>query len=83
MKAVFLLRQGLMQDAEKAVEGLVPSLEERRDWVSVLYLIELARYWKNAGDVPKAKGYMKQAREFMSTSHLRMCEYEAAQLGLD
>ena len=35
------------------------------------------------GDVSKAKGYMKQAREFMSTSHLRMCEYEADHLGLD
>ena len=83
MKAIILLKQGLLQDAERTVEGLSPSLEEGRKWVSVLYLIELARYWKNAGDESKAKGYISEARKFMSTSRLRMCEYEADQLGLD
>lgn len=83
MKAIVLLKQGLLQDAVKALDGLQVSFRDRDHWVSVLYLIELARYWKNAGDVPKAKEYMKQAREFMSTSHMGMCEYEAALLGLD
>lgn len=82
-KAVYLLKQGLVEDAEKTAADCGPVDEDDLDFMYVLYLIELARYWKNAGDVPKAKGFLARARGYMDKVHMGMCEYEAAQLGLE
>lgn len=83
-KALYLLKMGLYDDAMAAAsEGSVGDDDEDVDWMYVLYLIELARYWKNAGDIPKAKGFLARARGHMDKVHMGMCEYEAAQLGLD
>ena len=82
-KAVCLLKQGLVEDAEKTAADCGPVDEDDLDFMYVLYLIELARYWKNAGDVPKAKGFLARARGYMDKVHMGMCEYEAAQLGLE
>ena len=82
-KAVFLLRQGLLKDAEKAVAGCGPMDEDKPDFMYVLYLIELARYWKNGGDVAKAGEMYALARSYMDKAHMGMCEYEASGLGLE
>lgn len=83
-KALYLLKMGLYDDAMSAAsEGSVGDDDEDVDWMYVLYLIELARYWKNAGDVQKAKEILARARRHMDKVHMGMCEYEAAQLGLD
>ena len=83
-KAVYLLKMGLYDDAMAAAEeGSRGDGDGDAGWMYVLYLIELARYWKNAGDVPKAKDILARARRHMDKVHMGMCEYEAAQLGLE
>lgn len=83
-KALYLLKMGLYNDAMAvARDGSTEDDSEDVHWLYVLYLIELARYWKNAGDVPKAKETLDRARRHMAKVHMGMCEYEAALLGLD
>ena len=83
MKAIFLLMQGLAEDAEKVASMIPPLPCAEEDWTKVLYLLQLARYWKDRGEEGKARGNMSLAREYMSSlPYMAMCEYEAAQLGL-
>lgn len=82
-KAVFLLRQGLLKDAQKAAAGCGPVDKDNPDFIYVLYLIEQARYWKNAGDLAQAKENYVRARTYMDKVHMGMCEYEASRLGLE
>lgn len=83
MKAIILLKQGLLNDAQNAVEGLEVSVDDKYGWTRVLYLIELSRYWKNVGDVAQARECIIPVREYLSKYHMRMCEYEVALLDLD
>ena len=83
-KALYLLKMGLYDDAMAAAsEGSVGGDDEDVHWIYVLYLIELARYWKNAGDATKAREAYAQARQYMDKVHMGMCEYEASGLGLE
>ena len=83
-KALYLLKMGLYDDAMAAAsEGSVGDDDEDVHWIYVLYLIELARYWKNADDETKATEAYAQARKYMDKVHMGMCEYEASGLGLE
>jgi hypothetical protein len=83
MRAIFLLMQGLAEDAEKVASMIPPLPYAEEDWTKVLYLLQLARYWKDRGEEEKARDSMAVARECMSSlPYLPMCEYEAAKLGL-
>ena len=83
-KALYLLKMGLYDDAMAAAgEGSVGEDDEDVHWTYVLYLIELARYWKNAGDRAKATEAYARARQYMDKVHMGMCEYEASGLGLE
>lgn len=83
MRAIFLLMQGLAEDAEKVASMIPPLPYAEEDWTKVLYLLQLARYWKDKGEEEKARDSMAVARECMSSlPYLPMCEYEAAKLGL-
>ena len=83
LKAIYLIRQGLVNDSEKIITECENPDSDDVSWLYVLYLVELARYWKNSGDVTKAKEVLAKARGYMAKSHMGMCEYEAALLGLD
>ena len=83
-KALYLLKMGLYDDAVSvAGEGHAEDDGEDVHWLYVLYLIELARYWKNGGDLAKAGEAYAKARSYMDKVHMGMCEYEASQLGLE
>ena len=83
-KALYLLKMGLYDDAVSvAGEGHAEDDGEGVHWLYVLYLIELARYWKNGGDLAKAGEAYAKARSYMDKVHMGMCEYEASQLGLE
>jgi preprotein translocase subunit SecA/nephrocystin-3 len=84
LKSVCLLMQGLYEDSEKNADAAESMGNSELHLTKMLYMIQKARYWKDSGEMGKAKEQMSEIRARMRERYFdRMCEYEADQLGLD
>lgn len=82
LKGVYLVMQGLLDDAEN-VSGQAPE-EPEGNWAFVLVMIQTARFYMDMGDIDLARETLDAVREWMADKYLGgMCEYEAEKLGLE